>query len=66
MRALCLCTAAVLLGGAALLVPRTAVAEPDAAGAADVFRARCAHCHTIPDPALRTDRAWIDQVNRTA
>jgi hypothetical protein len=30
------------------------------------FRGRCASCHTIPDLGLRADRAWLDQVNRTA
>ena len=48
--------------GFLLLAPLTAVAG-DSAG--EVFRARCATCHAIPDPALRTDRAWLDQVNRT-
>ena len=46
----------LLLAGAAW------AGEPDAA---HLFRARCANCHTVPDPALPTDRAWLDQVNRT-
>jgi hypothetical protein len=29
------------------------------------FQERCAKSHTVPDPAIRTDRAWLDQVNRT-
>lgn len=31
-----------------------------------VFQRRCASCHTIPDPSVRTDRGWLDQLNRTA
>jgi len=51
--------------GAALLVPLPVRAdERDHAGA--LFEKRCAHCHTVPDPAIRTDRAWLDQVNRTS
>ncbi len=34
--------------------------------AGKLFQARCAQCHTVPDPAIRTDLAWLDQVNRTA
>lgn len=31
-----------------------------------LFHQRCASCHTVPDPALPTDLAWLDQVNRTS
>ena len=31
-----------------------------------LFAARCASCHTLPDKALKGDRAWIGQVERTA
>lgn len=31
-----------------------------------VFQKSCASCHSIPDPSVRTDRGWLDQVNRTA
>jgi mono/diheme cytochrome c family protein len=55
---------AALLGAIALVPPDAARGEDKSAGA--VFRARCAACHTVPDPALRTDRAWLDQINRTA
>ena len=40
-----------------------AIAAPDTG---ELFRARCASCHTVPDPLLRTDRAWLAQVDRTA
>jgi len=56
----------LLLGGAALFAPDRVAAGPDEVDAAGLFRARCATCHTVPDPALRTDRAWLDQVHRTA
>ncbi len=36
----------------------------DSAG--QMFRQRCATCHTVPDPSIRTDLAWLDQLNRTA
>jgi hypothetical protein len=26
---------------------------------------RCASCHTVPDPKIATDLAWLDQVERT-
>ncbi len=29
------------------------------------FTKDCAACHVIPDPSFRTDRAWLDQINRT-
>jgi len=31
-----------------------------------VFNNKCRHCHTVPDAESSFDRAWIDQVNRTA
>ena len=37
---------------------------PESAGT--LFSQRCASCHTVPDPQIATDRAWLDQVNRTA
>ena len=30
------------------------------------FRNKCNHCHTVPDPGRSFDRAWLDQVKRTA
>ncbi len=32
---------------------------------AEIFTAQCASCHTVPDPGMRTDLAWLDQINRT-
>lgn len=31
-----------------------------------MFRAQCAVCHTVPDTAFATDRAWLEQVKVTA
>ena len=31
-----------------------------------VFRNKCNHCHTVPDPGSAFDRAWLDQIKRTA
>ncbi|MGQ0612683.1 MAG: hypothetical protein ACT4PV_02880 [Planctomycetaceae bacterium] len=56
-----------LLGlAAAAGLPRASAQEQADLGAARLFASRCASCHTVPDPSLRTDRAWLDQVNRTS
>jgi hypothetical protein len=31
-----------------------------------LFVKQCAGCHSVPDPAIRTDMAWLDQVSRTS
>ena len=36
------------------------------ADAGQVFVRRCSSCHQAPDLRFATDRAWLDQVNRTA
>jgi len=43
------------------------VAETTGQGqsAGETFTTQCASCHTVPDPGLRTDLAWLDQINRT-
>jgi mono/diheme cytochrome c family protein len=56
--------APTLAAVATLAFPAFGGDQPSDAGA--LFRTRCAACHAVPDPALRTDRAWLDQVNRTA
>lgn len=63
------CACLWLLAAAAFL--EGDAAAQDAAGAkkpaaAALFEERCATCHTVPDPEIRTDRAWLDQVHRTA
>ena len=35
------------------------------AGAGQTYRTRCVSCHQPPDLSFATDRAWLDQVNRT-
>lgn len=58
---------AMALGLGLLRPPRAAEAEdkpePEVAR---MFKHRCASCHAVPDPDVRTDRAWLDQVKRTA
>ena len=54
-----------------LSVYATAVraAEPTAAEVAEAgvkYRKTCLHCHEAPDLRFETERAWLDQVNRTA
>jgi hypothetical protein len=34
--------------------------------AGGLFKSRCMNCHQPPDLSFATDRAWLDQVNRTA
>jgi mono/diheme cytochrome c family protein len=36
------------------------------AEAAAIFQRNCANCHHPPDAQFATDRAWLDQINRTA
>ena len=53
-----------------LALPALAVArEAETFGraeAAKLFRRSCRGCHTLPDVAEPLDRAWLDQVRRTA
>jgi len=54
----------------AALLASLALDEPGRAreaesGAGKLFTDRCADCHAVPDPAVRTDRAWLDQIKRT-
>lgn len=52
----------LLLG--AFLVPT----RPSAGGDPEpgpLFTRNCAPCHTVPDPALRADRAWLERIHRT-
>ncbi len=37
---------------------------PQAAG--KTFQTQCLSCHQPPDLTLATDRAWLDQIKRTA
>ena len=53
---------ALLLGAALIPLARTTAQEHSPA---QIFTARCANCHTVPNPTLRTDLAWLDQINRT-
>lgn len=33
---------------------------------ARLFSKRCASCHTVPDPAFATDKAWLGQILETS
>ena len=55
----------LILSTAFVLAPSGLAGDGDAAVAA-MFQARCASCHTVPDATLRGDRAWLDQIDRTA
>ena len=64
MRASMLLLPAAFAAAIALSPPPAATAGEG--HAAKLFQHSCASCHTVPDPAIRTDRAWLDQVRRTA
>ena len=53
-----------LLGLAVLFVaePTSGRERPEVAG---FFAKNCAACHTVPDPTVPADRAWLEQVRRT-
>ena len=54
------------LGAAFALLDAPASRAGGPESSAKLFGERCASCHTVPDPKIATDRAWLDQVNRTA
>ena len=62
-----LCAAAASLGLAAVSLAFEGPAQHDlVTDAGRVFAQRCSSCHQAPDLKFATDRAWLDQVNRTA
>ena len=57
----------------ALCGANAAMAQDKAAGRdtlmaeiGEKFRRTCTHCHQVPDLQFATDRAWLDQIHRTA
>ena len=38
----------------------------DPHAAATLFKRKCQSCHTVPDTKHEFDRAWLDQIKRTA
>jgi hypothetical protein len=54
-----------LVAVAAWSQPAASQSDPVAEAGA-LFERRCASCHAIPDPTLRTDLAWIERVRDTA
>ena len=53
----------VLIAAIAVLPAPQSTGQDPTVG--EIFTARCASCHTVPDPGMRTDLAWLDQINRT-
>ncbi len=53
------------LSMAALALVWVGTAAADTTEAAKTWQARCVTCHQVPDLHIRTDHAWLDQVNRT-
>lgn len=58
--------AAACAASLATLPFRTAASPAADENLAEIWSHRCASCHAVPDPEIRTDRAWLDQVHRTA
>ncbi|MHC4470906.1 MAG: hypothetical protein ACYS99_08065 [Planctomycetota bacterium] len=56
---------AIPLLGAVFLVPWISSQEKNRIDPAKLFAKNCVACHSVPDPALETGRAWLDQVRRT-
>lgn len=54
----------ILLIAVESVTPSSADTTPEDAGKA--FRANCTSCHQPPDLRFETDRAWLDQIHRTA
>jgi len=61
MRSLLAFTSLAAIAACAFSQTDSRVAE-----AGRMFQQRCASCHQPPDVRFATDRAWLDQVNRTA
>ncbi len=53
------------LTAAALALACAGPAAADTTQAAKTWQARCVTCHQVPDLHIKTDHAWLDQVNRT-
>ena len=58
-----LIVAATVLCGVSSVVAQT---DKHGVKIGDNFRRNCLHCHQPPDLQFATDRAWLDQVHRTA
>ncbi|MCI0462308.1 MAG: hypothetical protein L0Z62_35600 [Gemmataceae bacterium] len=58
MRNTLVCTVVLALTGAG--------AATAAETAPRQFQTNCLGCHQPPDPTFATDRAWLEQINRTA
>ena len=58
----------LIVAAIALLGAGSAAAQSDAlvAKIGAKFQRNCTHCHQPPDLQFATDRAWLDQVHRTA
>lgn len=63
---------AILLVATYILVPARSAADKESPSAkeraviAQKFRKNCMHCHQPPDLRFASDRAWLDQLKRTA
>lgn len=54
----------VILAAAAFSVPASA-GDEDKHDPKKIFTARCASCHTVPDPGVRSDKIWLTQIRET-
>ena len=60
--------AGVVAGAVASLLPLAAAEDHPAPvlEAARDWNRRCRSCHTVPDPAFETDRAFLRQISETS
>ena len=54
----------VIFVAAALSVPAIG-GDEDKHNPAKIFTARCASCHTMADPGVRSDKIWLAQIRET-
>ena len=59
-KALLLTLAGLFLGSQAM-----ARMQENPAQTGKLFQRSCAGCHTVPDPGIRTDRVWLQQIQQT-
>lgn len=60
-------TMAMVLGSSAAQAQSQGHAAPAAIKEmSKLFESQCSSCHLPPDPALPTDRAWLNQIKDTA
>ena len=66
MKTLLILSAVMSFGVVAPIAVAAGPTASEIAAAGAKYRKTCLHCHQPPDLRFATERAWLDQVNRTA